>query len=578
MKTKPAYRFILALALAVSGSSINLHAQRYAAYPAGDDSASSLGQFRLVVDGAWVDIMDAALAGSIFTTTEGLPGVWIYDGGVFTSPVLFDPATVVGRSDGFVSGSPPDTNGVIAGRAPGRTLLADNQLLVKPSWLDATGRVYEVHTFLKSLHLTDALTTQLGFSVKAGMLTPTRPVSAGEVEAYSTNSDFPARSFFNVYVQVDIPAAGPLPAIQLVNVDPLLVENAVIYGFPPRAFYIHGNTNAVSVYFNTDVTITNANGTLTVPRGTLFGQLTLAGHGMNYSEYEIPSFETEMEAEMQSSMPVNANPFPSVFIQDFSPNYALSPPAILTNPGSVTVNEGDTASFVAAASGGLPPSWQWYWNQTNLLVGEIHDTLALPNVQYAQRGGYFVIVTDAAGAATSALAVLTVNRLPVAPSSDLGAIQDQPAVFDIDKLLGRASDPDGDPVSFVSASATSTNGGTVTPSATTLTYMPPPGYVGQDLWTYTVTDGRGGLATGSVLVRVSTSSHPANNLIGCSGQSDGVHVRLAGIPGLSYQLQCSTNLISWAVLQTVTAGPNGLIEFIDSNPPATAGFYRTQAP
>ena len=327
MKPKRTLLPILGLSLAALISPVTLHAQRYAAYPAGDDAASSLGQFRIIVDGSLVDILDAALAGSMFTTTDAMDGVAIYDGGVFTSPVLFDPATTVGRSDPFVSSAPQDTNGVIAGRWPGRTFLNDAQLLVKPNWPDSTGRVYEVHTFLKSLHLTDALTTHLGFSVKAGMSAPTRPVSAGEVEAYSTNSDFPARSFFNVYVVVDIPAGGPLPAVQLVNVEPLLVENAVIYGFPPRAFYIHGNTNAVPVYFNADVHLTTPGGNLTLPRGTLLGQLTLAGHGMSYSEYEIVTFETEMEAEMQSSMPLSANPFPNVFIQDFAPDYSAMPPA-----------------------------------------------------------------------------------------------------------------------------------------------------------------------------------------------------------------------------------------------------------
>jgi hypothetical protein len=330
MKTKRSLLPILGLALTILGSPTNLQAQRYAAYPAGDDSASSLGQFRVVVDSAWVDIMDAALKGSVFTTTEGLPGVWIYDGGVFTSPALFDPATTVGRSDPFAAEAPEDPHGVIAGGAPGRTYVSESQLAVKPGWADATGRVYEVHTFMKSLHLTDAVTTQLGFSVRAGMQAPTRPVSAGEVEAYTTTTDFPARSFFNIYVEVDIPAAGPVPAVQLVNVEPLLVENAVIYGFPPRAFYIHGNTNAVPVYFNRDLTIPTPSGDLTVPRGTLFGQLTLAGHGMSYSEFEIASFETEFETEMQTPMPLTANPFRSVVIEDFSPNYAAIPPARLS--------------------------------------------------------------------------------------------------------------------------------------------------------------------------------------------------------------------------------------------------------
>jgi hypothetical protein len=356
----------LAVLLAPLGIATHLQAQTFASYPAGDDAASSLGQFRLVVDGAFVDITDAALAGSIFTTTEGLPGVWIYDGGVFTSPVLFDAATTVGRSDPFVSGAPIADAGTIAGRAPGRTYIGDGQLTVQPSWPDASNRVYEVHTFLKSLHLTDVATANLGISVKAGMDAPTRPVSAGEVEAFGTNSDFPARSFFNVYVQVDIPAAGALPAVQLVNVDPLLVENAVIYGFPPRAFYIHGNTNAVSVYFNTDITITTTNGSVTIPRGTLFGQLTLAGHGMSYAEYEIPSFETEVETEITTStMPLNANPFKSVTIQDFAPNYnavrvpVLSQYRLTNNVFGFTVLNVDVHStnYVQVCTNSVLGSW-----------------------------------------------------------------------------------------------------------------------------------------------------------------------------------------------------------------------------
>ena len=365
MKTKLIHRVTRGLVLAALLTPGALHAQRYATHPAGDDSSSSLGQFRVVVDGNLVDTLDAVLAGSIFTTTEGLPGVWIYDGGVFTSPVLFDPATVVGRTDGFQSESAPDLSGAIAGRAPGRTYVSDAQLVVKPSWGDATGGVYEVHTFMKSLHLTDSMTTRMGFSVRAGMQSPTRPVSPGEVQAYSTNADFPARSFFNIYAEVDIPAGGPLPAIQLVNVDPMLVENPTIYSFPPRAFYVHGNTNSVSVYLNQNLTLTNGGSTMTLPRGTLFGQLTLAGHGMSYASYEIASFETEMETESQTPMPLNANPFNSVLVGDFSPNYnaVLQPsltPVGLTNGAfqfKVTSATPGTTNYVQATTNLTAPDW-----------------------------------------------------------------------------------------------------------------------------------------------------------------------------------------------------------------------------
>ena len=214
MKTQPLILSTAALALAVFGTPLALQAQHFAAYPAGDDAASSLGEFRLVVDPAWVDIMDAALAGSVFATTETWPGsgMLIYDGGVFTSPVLYDPVTIIGRSDPMPANSPQDTLGALAGRAPGRTYVSDSQMTVRPVWLpDPTGTVYQVHTYMKSLNLSDAVTTHLGISVKAGMDAPTRPVSAGEVQAYSTGADWPAKSFFNVYVQVSMPAFTEIP-------------------------------------------------------------------------------------------------------------------------------------------------------------------------------------------------------------------------------------------------------------------------------------------------------------------------------------------------------------------------------
>jgi hypothetical protein len=334
MNSKSLLPLLAGFAIGLFGAPATLHAQRFAGYSAGDDVSSSLGEFRLVVDASLVDIMDAGLAGSVFNTTETWPGsgILIYDGGVFTSPVLYDAATTIGRSAPMPGTAPQDTLGALAGQAPGRTYVSDSQLTVRPLWLpDATGGVFEVHTYMKSLNLSDSVTTHLGISVKAGMDAPTRPVSAGEVQAYSTNADWPARSFFNVYVQVAIPTAGALPAVQLVNVAPLLVLQPSVYYFPPRAFYIHGNTNAVPVYFNTDVTITTTNGSVTLPRGTLLGQLTLAGHGMSYSEFDIPSFETEMETEITTStMPQATNPFPHVTIQDYAPNYYAVPVPVLT--------------------------------------------------------------------------------------------------------------------------------------------------------------------------------------------------------------------------------------------------------
>ena len=278
-------------------------------------------------------IFDVIITNSPLANTMVTRHTRLYHRGVLTSPTLYDPATTIGRSDSFVPGAAPEILGALAGQAPGRTFIRDSQLTVLPSWAETAVDLPEIHTFLKSLHLTDSLTTRVGFSVKAGMQAPTRPVSAGEVEAGSDLSDFPARSFFNVFVQVDLPSGGLLPAIQLVNVEPLLVEQTNIYSFPPRIIYQHGNSTAVSMYFNTSVTIPDPVGgqDIHVTRGTLFGQLTLAGHGAGFSQFEVEAFRAEIENEMSNPMPINPAPTTAVQIEDFSPDYNATPPTLLAS-------------------------------------------------------------------------------------------------------------------------------------------------------------------------------------------------------------------------------------------------------
>jgi hypothetical protein len=242
-------------------------------------------------------------------------------------------------------------------------------MTVHPAWPEPTNGAREVHTFLKSMHLTDSFTTQVGFSVKAGMQAPTRPVCAGQVEGGSPSSDFPANSFFNVYVVVDLPSGGLLPPIQLVNVDPLLVQQTNIFSFPPRIVYQHENSTAVSMYFNKDVIITNpaTGAVMPAPRGTLFGQLTLAGHGVSFSSSDIDTFQTEIETESETNtMPVNPAPTTSVVIQDFAPDYNAVLPTL--SPGQFASN----GSFIFTANNLLVNATNYLQVRTNLTSDNWH--------------------------------------------------------------------------------------------------------------------------------------------------------------------------------------------------------------
>ena len=60
--------------------------------------------------------------------------------------------------------------------------------------------------------------------------------------------------------------------------------------------------------------------------------------------------------------------------------------------------------------------------------------------------------------------------------------------------------------------------------------------------------------------------------------SGAVRLAFTGIPGGSYQIQRSINLIDWQPLTTVTTGPTGAVSFTDESPPAGTAFYRFRKP
>jgi hypothetical protein len=88
-----------------------------------------------------------------------------------------------------------------------------------------------------------------------------------------------------------------------------------------------------------------------------------------------------------------------------------TPPVILSQPQSQTNFIGSTASFSVAATACSPLAWQWLFNGT-LLTNQTASTLLLPVVTLAAAGNYSVIASANGGAATSSVAVLTVNLIP----------------------------------------------------------------------------------------------------------------------------------------------------------------------
>jgi len=93
----------------------------------------------------------------------------------------------------------------------------------------------------------------------------------------------------------------------------------------------------------------------------------------------------------------------------FSSTPLTAAPVVLTSPRSGTGLMGREVSFQVAASGYPEPSYQWFFQATNLLVGATQSTLELTNIQVSQSGLYHAVVSNAYGTATSQPATLTVR-------------------------------------------------------------------------------------------------------------------------------------------------------------------------
>lgn len=89
-------------------------------------------------------------------------------------------------------------------------------------------------------------------------------------------------------------------------------------------------------------------------------------------------------------------------------------PSITAQPQSLTRSAGQSATFTITAAGDAPLAYQWQKGSANI-AGSTAASLTIANVQTSDAGSYRCVVTNAAGAATSDGATLTVNT-PQAPA------------------------------------------------------------------------------------------------------------------------------------------------------------------
>ncbi|MEY2410386.1 MAG: hypothetical protein QOF48_3056 [Verrucomicrobiota bacterium] len=269
------------------------------------------------------------------------------------------------------------------------------------------------------------------------------------------------------------------------------------------------------------------------------------------------------------------------FIDD--PNFLVAPeitatvlpPMVLSEPQSRTNLLDEIASFHVVVKTCAAAEYQWRGNGL-ALAGQTNDVLLVP-AQLENQTGYDVVISNAGGSITSGVAVLTVNRPPIALDHGVATPLNTSVALPVRKLLNSDSDPDGDPFALVSIASPTAQGGQAILSGGNVLYTPPGGFTGNDTFAYRIADNRGGTATANVQVFVYSGTLPSQNQVLILPVPGGQRVRFAGVPGQSYVVQRTLNLtapVVWTTLQAVTAPAYGIMEYTDmANLPSA--FYRT---
>ncbi len=226
--------------------------------------------------------------------------------------------------------------------------------------------------------------------------------------------------------------------------------------------------------------------------------------------------------------------------------YAVEDPAlplILVQPAGRTAPIGSNVVFTVAAASPLPLSYQWYFNQTNLISSATNSFCVIPSVQAGDSGAYSVTVSSDYGSTNSALATLTVLLPPVITLSP----------HDITAIVGPA-------LQFTCAASGTAPlafqwqfNGTNLPGATDSTLLLNPVTLDQTgLYRVLVTNLLGSATSSNALLSIYATAAATLGTLQFSG-GDQLQMQIAGVPGYTYVIEGSTNLLDWDPLLTNTS-------------------------
>lgn len=206
-----------------------------------------------------------------------------------------------------------------------------------------------------------------------------------------------------------------------------------------------------------------------------------------------------------------------------------------------------------------------------LLGGEVFSLFNAPGYSGAFSATILPSLTPGLNWQLNPLAIngtIRVNRAPTATPDSFIATPTVTLQIPIASLLTNDTDPDGDPITLTGVTLLTTNGVTLSTNATDIFYLTTTS--GHDEFSYTLSDGNGGSATGSVQITITVPNNPPT--IGqpplsqtvIAGQPAGFNVSASGSAPLAYQ---------WRFYGTNIAGVTGSSFTIPNSQSQHAGDY-----
>jgi hypothetical protein len=256
--------------------------------PRGDDGTTALGSFRIRILPA-LDSLMQELPGWYNSSTHRL-NTW----------TQYDSTAIIGRSGPHLDGDASDLGGTPVGTAG--AIISDADFSIRPHGFEGPIGTREVHTELRNM----SMGYNLSIRIHAGLSAPSQPISPGETESKSPDgipaNDFPAESFFNLFLEMDLPAQGGFPGGSLYNPQALLMTADTLHAFPPKVIYVHQNPLTVPMRF------VGADPGGAWEADDIVGYMVLAGLGVGYTDAYLDTSEFQGFMEQQEEMRLPAVP------------------------------------------------------------------------------------------------------------------------------------------------------------------------------------------------------------------------------------------------------------------------------